>query len=113
MDINQLLYFQKVAELQHMTKAAEELNISQAALSQAIRSLERELGVQLFERVGRNIALSAYGQVYLSQVSNALVSLKRGENYILDLKKKNDNSVKLIAPTLFGFPGLFSIISRQ
>ena len=34
MDINQLLYFQKVAELQHMTKAAEELNISQAALSQ-------------------------------------------------------------------------------
>ena len=59
MDINQLLYFQKVAELQHMTKAAEELNISQAALSQAIRSLERELGVQLFERVGRNIALSA------------------------------------------------------
>ena len=92
------LYFQKVAELQHMTKAAEELNISQAALSQAIRSLERELGVQLFERVGRNIALSAYGQVYLSQVSNALVSLKRGENYILDLKKEKRQLGKTDSP---------------
>lgn len=55
MNIEQLGYFQLTASFQHMSKAADMLNISQSALGSNIRRLEIELGVPLFDRVGRNI----------------------------------------------------------
>ena len=54
-----LTYFQKTAELQHLTHAAEALHISQPSLSHTIKMLEQELGVPLFRRSGRNIVLTA------------------------------------------------------
>ena len=60
-----LLYFQKTAELQHMTNAAKELHIAQPALSRSIRGLEDELGVTLFEHYGRNIKLTKNGEILL------------------------------------------------
>ncbi len=53
-----LSYFQKTAELQHLTRAAEALHISQPSLSHTIKVLETELGVPLFSRSGRNIVLT-------------------------------------------------------
>lgn len=58
MDLQQLKYFQTVARLEHMTRAADVLNISQPALSKAISQLEHEVGAPLFERVGRAIRLN-------------------------------------------------------
>lgn len=46
------MYFQKVAELEHLTKAAEALHIAQPALSRTIRSMEEELDVSLFTHPG-------------------------------------------------------------
>ncbi|WP_302122011.1 LysR family transcriptional regulator [uncultured Dialister sp.] len=46
------MYFQKVAELEHLTKAAEALHIAQPALSRTIRSMEEELDVSLFTHQG-------------------------------------------------------------
>ena len=60
-----LSYFQKTAELQHLTKAAEALHISQPSLSHTIKVLETELGVPLFSRSGRNIVLTRYGEILL------------------------------------------------
>ena len=57
MELYQLRYFAKVAEMEHMTRAARELNLSEPALSRAIRQLEEELGTKLFERRGRSICL--------------------------------------------------------
>ena len=65
MDSTTLKYFLTVAETQHMTHAAERLNISQPSLSAAMRRLETEAGVQLFDRKGRNIQLNEYGQIYM------------------------------------------------
>ena len=57
MEIAKLKYFHAVARLNHVTKAAEEMCISQPSLTQAIRSLESELGVKLLQKEGRNCFL--------------------------------------------------------
>ena len=60
MNLNQLHYFSKLAEVEHYTKAAEELKISQPSLSHAIGSLEKELGTRLFEKQGRGDRTGIY-----------------------------------------------------
>lgn len=82
MNLNQLYYFKMVAKLEHFRYAAELLNISQPSLSYAISSLEAELGVELFEKQGRNVSLSKYGKVFLDYVSTALDTLDKGKKQI-------------------------------
>ena len=74
MNLNQLYYFKTLAELEHYTKAAEKLNISQPTLSHSISSMEKELGANLFEKQGRNVVLTKYGRIYMFYVENALTS---------------------------------------
>lgn len=50
MTLNQLTYFQKIAQLEHFRLAANELNISQPSLSRSMDTLENELGIPLFEK---------------------------------------------------------------
>ena len=64
MTLNQMTYFCKLAELEHYSNAAKALFISQPSLSKAIAQLERELGVSLFRRKGRNVALTEVGRVF-------------------------------------------------
>lgn len=66
-----LKYFETVAREEHMTRAANALNITQSALSKSIDNLEADLGFPLFEREGRNIKLTRYGQILANHVSNA------------------------------------------
>jgi len=85
LELLQLQYFRKVAELEHMTKAAEELRIVQPALSKTIARLEQDLGVLLFDRKGRQISLNAFGRAYLRQVEIALKALEDGRKEVEDL----------------------------
>lgn len=78
MNLSQLYYFRKLSELQHYTKAAKELYITQPALSDAIRSLEKELGVPLFQKEGRNVKLTRYGREFSVYVHDALRELDKG-----------------------------------
>lgn len=78
MNLSQLYYFRKLAELQHYTNAAKELFITQPALSDAIHSLEKELGVPLFRREGRSVRLTRYGSEFASYVDAALRELDKG-----------------------------------
>lgn len=73
MELSQIRYFLEVAQTQHVTKSAQKLHIAQPALSQAIRRLERELGVPLFVARGRNIILTEYGR-YLQQKLAPLIA---------------------------------------
>ncbi|MBR1779914.1 MAG: LysR family transcriptional regulator [Oscillospiraceae bacterium] len=76
MELNQLYCFLKVAQLEHMTRAAEQLHITQPALSKNIARLEEDLGVQLFDRQGKNIFLNEYGQVALRYTKQVLYALE-------------------------------------
>ena len=66
-----LKYFETVAHEEHMTRAANALNITQSALSKSIDNLEKDLGFPLFERQGRNIKLTKYGQIFANRVTKA------------------------------------------
>ncbi|MDF1999490.1 LysR family transcriptional regulator [Peribacillus frigoritolerans] len=84
MDWHQINYFQKVAKVQHITRAAEQLSISQPALSRSISKLEDELGVQLFDRKGRNIYLNRYGKMFLNRVEQSIKQIDIGKQEIWD-----------------------------
>jgi len=72
MELYQLKGFARVARGGTLTKAAEELNITQPALSSQIKALEKEFGVQLFERRGRGLALTAAGRTLLPRAEQLL-----------------------------------------
>ena len=72
MNLYHLRYFVTLAHLEHYTKAAEILAITQPSLSHAIASLEKELGVKLFEKEGRNVVLTKCGQAFLTDVERLI-----------------------------------------
>lgn len=78
MNLNQLHYFVTLAHMEHYTNAAQKLSITQPSLSHAISSLEEELGTSLFERQGRNVALTKYGKLFMEYAEEALDILDAG-----------------------------------
>ena len=75
MELNQLRYLQTVAKFGQMTKAAEELHISQSSLSKTIATLEKDVGVQLFDRLGNRIVLNSVGRAFLDRVNRSMLEL--------------------------------------
>lgn len=95
MNLNQLHYFSRLAETQHYTKAAEELDISQPSLSHAISSLEKELGTRLFEKQGRNVVLTKYGAIFQEYVDESLNVLETGVKKVRSLTGQTEGLVEL------------------
>lgn len=78
MNLNHLQYFATLAREEHYTNAAQKLSITQPSLSNAISLLEKELGIYLFEKKGRNVVLTKYGKVFLEYVEKTLETLNQG-----------------------------------
>lgn len=76
MDILQLKYFLEVARTEHVTHSARNLRIAQPALTQSIKRLEAELGVELFARAGRNIRLTPAGAYLRDRIAPAMEILE-------------------------------------
>lgn len=93
MNLLQLQYFQYVAKHENFTKAAQELFVSQPALSQMIRQLEEELNVKLFDRVGKKIQLNEFGTTYLEYVNQALSMLDDGEAALRELSSNRQITI--------------------
>ena len=86
MNIEYLKYFAELAKLQHYGKAAKALNISQPGLSHAIKTLEDEYGVPLFQKEGRNVSLSRYGKELMQDVEEILDAYLRMEERAAGLR---------------------------
>jgi len=91
----QLDYFRKLAATEHITKTAQELHISQTALSSMIINLEKELNVQLFDRSKRTIRLNDTGRIYLKYVNDVFNALDNGRAAVQDINMSKEQSVRL------------------
>ncbi|MDD6650816.1 MAG: LysR family transcriptional regulator [Eggerthellales bacterium] len=75
MNLQQLRHFVAISQFEHYGRAAKALYVTQSALSNSIRRLEEELGVQLFEHQGRNVVLTPCGKSFVIRVSSILNDL--------------------------------------
>lgn len=88
--------FRAVAETQHLPRASAQLFVSPSALSRSIRLLEEEVGVELFDRAGRQLELNASGQRFLSAVRDAMRLLDDGLEQVSE--GQYVGSVRVCAP---------------
>ena len=93
MNEQQLLYFQKLAESQNLSRTAQELVVSPPALSATIRRLEEELDCRLFDRNGRGIVLNQNGQILLRRVNEALSALDSAREEIALARQQAETSL--------------------
>lgn len=85
MTLEQLRIFVAVAEKQHVTRAARELNLTQSATSAAIAALEERYGVKLFDRVGRGIVLTHTGHAFVTKARAVLAHAHSAEQSLRDI----------------------------
>ena len=104
MELLQLSYFQVVARLEHMTRAAEELDVTQPSLSRSITQLEREIGAPLFDRHGRGLQLNQFGRMFLEHVNGVLRELEAATREVRDSAGLEQGSVSLAAGALHWLP---------
>ena len=90
--LKSLPVFEAVARLNSFSRAADELNVSQSAVSHQIKQLETFLGESLFQRQGRHLALTREGQEYLEGISSALFQIDRATGQLLG---RQDSAVRL------------------
>jgi LysR family cyn operon transcriptional activator len=101
MELRHLRYFSALAECEHVTRAAEKLFVSQSTLSHTIKQLEEELGMELFDRVGKRVALNKDGSQFLNTVERTLRELDNG---IVNLRQStNDLAGELNVGTIHTF----------
>ena len=95
MEIYKLKYFYAAAQLQHITKAAESISIAQPALTQAIHSLEEELGVRLFTKQGRNIVLTECGSYLKKRLDTILPELDGLKGEMEEMKNQVRRTIRM------------------
>ncbi|MCI8617227.1 MAG: LysR family transcriptional regulator [Clostridia bacterium] len=97
MNINLELYkiFYVVAKYNHMTKASEELHISQPAISQSIKKLEEQLGGTLFLRSNKGMELTEEGKMFYEYVKSALELINNAENEFTSFKDLSKGEIKI------------------
>lgn len=100
----QLRVFVAVAEMEHMTRAAQTLNMTQSTASAAISALESRHQVILFDRIGRGIALTEEGRAFLPEARAVLARLAQAEAMLLETRDLIQGHIRLIASqTIVGY----------
>lgn len=101
MKIRQLKYFVSLAQTGTFSEAAEQVHISQPALSQQIKKLEEELETDLLERMGKQVKLTEQGKIFLPEAMNVLDTVRSASESINQQNNSLDGSLRLgIIPTI-------------
>ncbi|MBV9322636.1 MAG: LysR family transcriptional regulator [Chloroflexi bacterium] len=116
MELRQLQYLRNIARASGFRRAADELDMSQATLSEQIKLLEQELGVRLFERGGRNLTLTEAGKTLLARADRILEEVKAAQEEMQEFA--NLDRGQLIVGTMTGngpfwLPGFLAAFMRQ
>ncbi|WP_340390610.1 LysR family transcriptional regulator [Paenibacillus sp. FSL E2-0151] len=106
MELLQLKYFLTVARCEHVTEAAGKLHVTQSSLSKTIQRLEDDLGVPLFDRIGRKLRLNDFGRTFLQRTEKALFELEQGKREIADLSNPDQGTLQLAVTTASTLPGI-------
>ena len=94
-DLDLYRVFYTVAKNKHMTKASEELHISQPAISQSIKKLEEQLGGTLFLRSNKGMQLTEEGKMFFEYVKGALELINNAENEFTSFKDLSKGKIKI------------------
>ena len=81
MELRLLTTFLKVAQLQSFSKAAESLGYSQSAVTVQVQQLENELGVRLFDRIGKTVSITHYGQEFIPYARDVVSASARAVSF--------------------------------
>jgi len=106
MEVRDLQVFISVAKHLNYTRAGEEVHLSQPSVSVRIKQLETELGVKLFEQLGKKVALTEAGQLLVPYAHRILTSVEDAEHAIKDLQGLQRGSLRIGASTT---PGMYII----
>ncbi|HTU27355.1 MAG TPA: LysR family transcriptional regulator, partial [Pirellulales bacterium] len=85
MELRHLRYFLAVAQDAHFRRAAARMHVSQPTLSLQVQELEKELGVALFDRIGRRVRLTQAGQVFRDYAERALSVVQDGRTALAEI----------------------------
>ena len=112
MTLEQLRIFVAVAEYEHMTRAAHHLNLTQSATSAAIAALESRYATMLFDRIGRRIALTEAGRLFLVEAKAVLARAMAAETVLADLAGLSRGTIRIAASQTVGNYWLPPIMQR-
>ncbi len=113
MDMQQLKYFKAVATLGKISDAAESLFISAPALSTSIARLEKELGVQLFDRAGNRITLNAQGEIFLKHAHHILSEMEDAKRAIRQSMVQHAPCISLISTNTLMWSNMISAFTSE
>lgn len=111
-DLRLVEYFVTVVDHRSITKAAKALYISQPSLSQAIRNLEGQLGVQLFDRSGRQLTLTAEGESFVGPARQILADVKRAKERVHAVRELATGRLEISALSTLAVDPLPDLTSR-
>ncbi len=112
MDEKRLRYFLAVVEEQGVTRAASRLHVAQPSLSQTLRALEGELGVELFHRVGRGLRLSAAGQALVGPAREVLSAIDAARGAVSEVAEVLAGTLQIAALATLAVDPLAALIGR-
>lgn len=116
MEVHQLRYFCAVAETGSFTRAAQREQVAQPSLSQQIMKLEEELGVRLFDRLGRSVRLTDLGQTFLPRARAILFELKAAKEEVAERQSTVSGPLCVgVIPTIapYYLPSRIALFSRK
>lgn len=112
MNFRKLKIFYETATELNMTKVGKKLYISQPSISQAIHEIEEEIGVKLFDRIGKKLFLTHEGTIYLSYVRRILNIYEEGIKTVSDIANNEKGKIRIGASTTIGIYILPDIIKE-